>query len=71
MPNYKYACEVCGASWNVPLPISSDPKNKITCKYRRCHGKASRRIIGGDFKTEKETFGDWYKKKTGKELLGD
>jgi len=72
MPNYKYACNVCGASWTVAMPMSSDPSEKIICKYRRCHGEADRRIIGSNsIKMERETLGKWYKQQTGKELLGD
>ena len=71
MPNYKYICNVCGGSWRKEMPISSDPKEKILCNFSRCHGRGERRIIGGSFKVERETLGDWYKKETGRELLGD
>jgi predicted nucleic acid-binding Zn ribbon protein len=71
MPNYKYGCDVCGGSWTVSMPITSDPKEEITCKYKRCHGKGSRRIIASNFKIEKETLGKWYKENTGKDLFGD
>ena len=69
MPNYKYSCDVCGSSWSAALPISSDPREKISCKYLRCNGKASRRIIGSSFKMERETLGKWYKDNTGKDLF--
>ncbi len=70
MPRYKYMCDRCGGTWNEDLPISSDPHEKITCNFMRCNGRGVRRIIGSNsFKVKKETFGDWYKKETGKDLL--
>ena len=69
MPNYKYACDACGGSWTVAMSISSDPKEKITCRYLKCNGIGSRRIIGGNFNIGKETLGKWYKKNTGKDLF--
>ncbi len=71
MPNYKFMCDTCGASWSENLPISSNPKEKIVCKHRMCLGQASRKITTPNFSMKKETLGDWYKKNTGKELLGD
>jgi len=71
MPNYKYICNVCGGSWTAAMPITSDPKEKIKCNFRRCHGKGERRIIGSNkIQMKKETLGEWYKKETGKELFG-
>ncbi len=71
MPNYKYFCDRCGASWSENLTIGSDPKEKKTCKHMMCGGQASRKITTPNFSMKKETLGDWYKKNTGKKLLGD
>jgi len=72
MPRYKYHCDLCGGTWNADLPISSDPKEKINCSFMRCDGKGERRIIGSNaIHIERETLGKWYKKETGKDLLGE
>lgn len=69
MPNYKYVCVECEYTEFVELPISYDPKALFACGS--CGFKMTRRIIGGNFKIGKETLGAWYKKKTGKEFMGD
>ena len=59
-------------TWTVDMPISSDPGEKIMCNFMRCTGSGERRIIGANsIKMERQTFGDWYKKETGRELLGE
>lgn len=71
MPNYKYTCIVCDKTWLQTLPISFNPKDRVGCPVKICHGSGQRKIIGANsIKMGKETLGDWYKKKTGKELLG-
>lgn len=70
MPKYKYACSSCGWSDIMSLPISCDPKKMFCCSS--CYtGNMTRKIIGSNsIQVKKETFGEWYKKNTGKELLG-
>jgi len=70
MPRYKYLCDTCGGTWNTDLPISSDPKEKIPCGFRRCIGKGERKIIGSNsINVKNETLGSWYKKNTGKDMF--
>jgi predicted nucleic acid-binding Zn ribbon protein len=72
MPRYKYLCDLCGGTWNVDMPITSDPKKKIKCSFMRCSGNGERRIIGSNnIQMKRETFGDWYQRNTGKELMGE
>jgi predicted nucleic acid-binding Zn ribbon protein len=72
MPNYKYLCNICGGTWTAAMKLDSDPTEKIKCNFRMCNGKGERRIIGDtNISVKKETLGGWYKKETGKELLGE
>ncbi len=71
MPNYKYTCSSCNHCKIIELPISCDPK-KIFCCDSCYTGNMTRKIIGSNnFTIGKETLGDWYKKETGRELLGE
>lgn len=77
MPEYKYKCKECKLEWYEKLPISTDPQGNLECE--ECGGVATRRI---GFKPSEvrsstrivmkrgSTLGDWYKKETGKDLLG-
>lgn len=67
MPNYRYKCN-CGYEETVMLPISSDPKLPEECPD--CLGDMKRVITSSTFKMERDTLGKWFKKKTGKDLLG-
>jgi len=68
MPNYRYKCE-CGYEDTFALPISSDPKDLEACP--ECPGIMYRIITSTATVVQpKETLGEWFKKQTGKELLG-
>lgn len=68
MPNYKYKCG-CGYSETISLAISSDPEDGPSCPDG--HGAMSRVIIASRANLKRNTFGEWYKEQTGKELFGD
>lgn len=70
MPKYKYRCDGCKALEIFELPISTDPNKLFCCGY--CEVGNMKRIISNQttFSFSRDTVGKWYKKKTGKELLG-
>lgn len=71
MPRYVYKCLMCSEKEIVELPISFDPAKHLDCPS--CSGGLLERRIGmrPDFVPRTtEYLGDWYKKKTGEELLG-
>ena len=72
MPNYLYKCNVCEGYTEIHLPISYDPQAIILCHISKdCKGKLERKISGSnEFKIWRDTLGKWYKKNTGKELMG-
>lgn len=72
MPNYSYKCMDCGFAKTITLPISFSPKKLLDCAG--CLGSSmERKIIMGSYfnMSDGHTLGQWYKNKTGKELLGD
>lgn len=73
MPNYIYKCTYCGASYDMNLPMSSDPKIKYHCFATDCDSRTdcvTRRIGRPSFpkKVGKVFAGDWFKKTYGIEL---
>lgn len=71
MPNYKYQCDECEhLEWKV-LSMSSDPSIRLVCP--QCGAEAmSRRIVApSNIVVERETLGKWYKKRTGREFMGN
>lgn len=69
MPNYKYKCEMCEHEEIYFLPISSDPAKVLPCPVCSLN-MMSRKVIGKNSFNVKESFGKWYKRKTGKDLMG-
>jgi len=76
MPEYKYECNDCNFAWYEKLQISSDPKATIDCPF--CGKDGSRKIGFKDINKKNQivikkgtTVGDWFKKETGKDLLGE
>lgn len=77
---YKYKCTECKEEVFKDLPISTDPKKTFECKTWygdrntgfSCMGDLERRMIAHGTMHVKtvERVGDWYKNKTGEELLG-
>lgn len=77
MPNYLYKCEICEADTILNLPLSSDSSKKYPCIFadsaaNSCPGEMTRRIfpVQSGFIMKRGTLGEWYKRETGKELLG-
>jgi 2-phospho-L-lactate transferase/gluconeogenesis factor (CofD/UPF0052 family) len=71
MPNYSYKCSKCSTIEARLLPMSTDPQATFGCSKEGCDGR-QHRIIAGDYQINmaRDTVGKWYKKQTGKELLG-
>ena len=67
MPNYKYKCD-CGWSETISESISADPDGQACPE---CPGIMHRIIIAPRINLKRNTFGEWYKEQTGKELFGD
>lgn len=67
MPNYKYICE-CKEELIITMSIKTDPDIVIPCPKCKLSMK---RVFQAptDIKVEKNTLGNWYKRKTGKELM--
>lgn len=80
MPAYKYKCTECKDEIILTLPISTDPKLTFECRTWygdrnsgfSCMGDLKRGIIahGTRYVKTKDRLGDWYKNKTGEELMG-
>lgn len=71
MPTYRYKCDMCGKEEDIFLPISSDPNKPLPCP--ECGLELMTRRISNKHTfvcNQSETLGKWYKRKTGKELLG-
>lgn len=70
MPNYWYRCECCKKEEQRLMPLSYNPDEFLYCPD--CDSFHMKRIIKftPHFKIKKETFGEWYKENTGKDLLG-
>lgn len=72
MPNYKYVCTRCNCTKFYDMSIGVDPRQTLCCE--ECSlGNMERRIslpekFSGIIYTK---LGDWYKNKTGKELMGE
>lgn len=70
MPNYLYKCKECDAEERMELVISTDPNSVFSCLRPLCNGEMTRRISVSQFTMKASSLGAWYKKETGKELLG-
>ncbi len=72
MPNYLYRCGKCDFKDMIELPISWDPGKSLSCDNCHEQGSMTRRMTTSSFTMGNDnTLGKWYKKNTGKELLGD
>jgi putative FmdB family regulatory protein len=70
VPNYQYKCEMCKHEEVFTLPMSTDPNAPLECPACKLT-MMTRRIMNVNFICNtKESLGKWYKRKTGKELLG-
>lgn len=77
MPEYRYKCNKCENDFFTELPISFNPEEKLDCVIQDCDGTSSRKFGFRHSENKNsivvknsKTLGDWYKKNTGKELLG-
>lgn len=70
MPNYRYVCNQCKAEKIVNLPIASNPDEGLLCDSCSILSMERRIHVGEKPVVFKDTLGRWYKRMTGKELLG-
>lgn len=70
MPNYLYRCDLCGDEKIFNLSIMTNPRECILCEHCALCSMERRICPPSHVAMKKSTLGAWFKKKTGRELLG-